>query len=1154
MLLPRFFRNGFLVAVMTVAAGCTMHIDTPAIDPMNPEPVLSEVRKEKLAEIDVGKAAAPLPRVYIPPMDTDVHLPRTGEKTAFGLPVTPELEKLWRAALDKDWQYWEDRLQDAARSLPDTPEARFFLLSLRIQTLIHAGRPDDVFVALKQFRDMEAELFGDNAETLSQYGQVHFWLGQPDTAIGYYTQLLADTGDWWIPGFFYGIPDNTATVTRIAKAMIRSYIGMAGAHVMKRDYKAAVHWGQRGLDRQQHAIGITQHPIFGLVVKADAHLYEGHAWLLTFLGAARVGMTGDLEGNRYILDAAKAWFRQSDYRWGDLVVDSITDYVLYDIGLKQQETARIGVLGHPAPVTDERLGSAIRVRPADLETREDMTLPVPAAHTISLPGAGDINSYNFKVGPALAKFNAAFLAGDFTRALDDLDAARAEAGDDPLRRWHISFTRARTLIAVGRAADAEIELDRTAGLEAAFFGSNLGSRALRAEARMALGDFDAAIRDALQVVEALGDFRAPTLFVFPPQIPQLALMNRAQFRSYLVIANALMFKGDYARARTWAEAAEQLFEESHYAWQHQLYSAYLKLDTDMFYGRGVNMAVIGAAQLQAGATPERAERTFASARAYLDAMGYSAGIAFVEAIRTRALLDSGHPAEAETAASTAAADAARRGLSGILWQLQALQGEALMALDRPVEAEAAYRAAQLGIEAVTGALSTDSARRRFGTGREDVTRALVGLDLRRGDLDAAFADLERGRARAFVDMLARRTVARGRQPELVGRIGDLSASIRRQRIINAAAGTGSAEGVATADRLLAERAALLVELRRRDPEMADVLSVAAPELASVRRALGADDLMLYALPQVDAAAPIRFLAITRRGAAVTEAALSPSELEAALVPFSTDRPLAAADAQRAAATRVTSGLGLDTDARKGVLYIVPTGPLYFVPWGALEVNRPVVMLPTGGWVTRGNPGRPARGAAIVGDPALGGEWAALPGARTEATGIGALYRTEGLYGAGATEAALRKAVGDGVGVLHLATHGLFDARDPLQSAILLSDGTGPAALTAERLFEQPLPAELVVLSACETGVGTSIAGDEFLGLARSFYLGGSRAVMNSLWPVHDKPTRAFMTEFHRQARNRDYGRAWLAARDSLRAQGLPPSVYGAFVLGGAARG
>ena len=109
-------------------------------------------------------------------------------------------------------------------------------------------------------------------------------------------------------------------------------------------------------------------------------------------------------------------------------------------------------------------------------------------------------------------------------------------------------------------------------------------------------------------------------------------------------------------------------------------------------------------------------------------------------------------------------------------------------------------------------------------------------------------------------------------------------------------------------------------------------------------------------------------------------------------------------------------------------------------------------------------------------------------------------------------------------------------------------------LTAAGLYENPLAAKVVVLSACETGVGEAVAGDDYLGFSRSFYLGGAATVINSLWPISEDGTLAFMTTFHAAAENGDYGAAWLKARDRLRADGFPPFVYGAFVLGGALRG
>jgi CHAT domain-containing protein len=181
---------------------------------------------------------------------------------------------------------------------------------------------------------------------------------------------------------------------------------------------------------------------------------------------------------------------------------------------------------------------------------------------------------------------------------------------------------------------------------------------------------------------------------------------------------------------------------------------------------------------------------------------------------------------------------------------------------------------------------------------------------------------------------------------------------------------------------------------------------------------------------------------------------------------------------------------------------------------------------------------------------------ALPGARREAVSISKAYRVTSLIGSEATEAALRSSVERGVDVLHLATHGTFNPYDPMESALFLSDASGLSSdrLTAADLFERPLAAKLVVLSACETGLGRAEAGDDFLGLARSFYLGGAVSVVNSLWPVEDAPTQLYMEAFHERARFGDYAGGWILARDRLRKAGYPPSVYGAFILGGAGRG
>ena len=132
-------------------------------------------------------------------------------------------------------------------------------------------------------------------------------------------------------------------------------------------------------------------------------------------------------------------------------------------------------------------------------------------------------------------------------------------------------------------------------------------------------------------------------------------------------------------------------------------------------------------------------------------------------------------------------------------------------------------------------------------------------------------------------------------------------------------------------------------------------------------------------------------------------------------------------------------------------------------------------------------------------------------------------------------------VGKGTSILHLATHGIYNDLDPLRSAFILTESSKARAVTAADLLMDPLPAQLVVLSACETGLGKTLAGEDLQGLTRSFYLGGSLAVLSSLWPVEDEGASQFMNEFYRQFQNtKPFDQAWLRHGTPFGIQGLLP--------------
>jgi CHAT domain-containing protein len=104
--------------------------------------------------------------------------------------------------------------------------------------------------------------------------------------------------------------------------------------------------------------------------------------------------------------------------------------------------------------------------------------------------------------------------------------------------------------------------------------------------------------------------------------------------------------------------------------------------------------------------------------------------------------------------------------------------------------------------------------------------------------------------------------------------------------------------------------------------------------------------------------------------------------------------------------------------------------------------------------------------------------------------------------------------------VHFATHGFLDSQHPELSGLLLSmyDQQGvpqDGFLRAHEVFNLKLAAELVTLSACQTGLGKEIKGEGLVGLTRGFMYAGAPRVVVSLWSVSDEGTAELMARFYR---------------------------------------
>lgn len=144
----------------------------------------------------------------------------------------------------------------------------------------------------------------------------------------------------------------------------------------------------------------------------------------------------------------------------------------------------------------------------------------------------------------------------------------------------------------------------------------------------------------------------------------------------------------------------------------------------------------------------------------------------------------------------------------------------------------------------------------------------------------------------------------------------------------------------------------------------------------------------------------------------------------------------------------------------------------------------------------------------------------LVAASDEAQNIGQIYKDATI--ALGSKASLPTATSSEVSdyrILHFATHGFFNSFQPELSGVVLSlfDDNGneqEGYLSANHIYNLRLSADLVVLSACQTGLGKDIRGEGILGITRGFMYAGAERVMFTIWSVNDKSTSVLMTKFY----------------------------------------
>jgi len=207
-----------------------------------------------------------------------------------------------------------------------------------------------------------------------------------------------------------------------------------------------------------------------------------------------------------------------------------------------------------------------------------------------------------------------------------------------------------------------------------------------------------------------------------------------------------------------------------------------------------------------------------------------------------------------------------------------------------------------------------------------------------------------------------------------------------------------------------------------------------------------------------------------------------------------------------------------------------------------------------------------RTAEIFGNPEFSTtitntQLAPLPGAEQEAKDVAQIrsaynWSTNTYFTKEATESKIKKI--SNPAIMHIATHGFFrddvDHKDPLHSSGLFlsreQDSRNDGVLTAYEAMNMLLDqTSLVVLAACETGLGTVENGEGVFGLQRAFLVAGTKNVLISLVKINDEAARRFMTLLYTEiSKGVDVQQAFFNARKAYRQQDPNPYNWGAYIL------
>lgn len=969
-------------------------------------------------------------------------------------------------------------------------------------------RAGDYDAALKTFSEAKTvgkKVNGDTAEIDAHIGDVYMFMGDFNKARTQYNQALQTHSSFVFPTSYAGPPskEELSELIRKSNAIVRSRVNLGALSLFEGKLGVAETELKKAEKLTKDILYVGNHPIYGMVYQPDTDVFEGTGFTKTFLGAVYKEKGNTQKAKDYLREGMAA-FEKGDFAFGKSVNNALS-FQFDWLSDSRNAGKKVAAGDYPSAVAE----------------------------------------YQKLIGRYKEK-------GDFRRQLMAIERAGW------LLREMGQYSDALELLAQGA------EIGRQKNGDAAEIDANIGDVYLFAG-------------DRSRALEYFEKSLAPHQGFSMPTGKAVEVPKDGQIYNWMRIAKAIIhaqvnrgtvyyFDKKPNKALQALDEAKQMVDAVLETASHPIRGVFYRADSDLYEGIGFYRAIRGAVFGELKRFDQSAKEFNLALEMFVQAgRPYGALIARALRIQTETLQPNKNFSQSDISRYQGfLVEAEMFGALDLVWRVGYRAGSLLTKNKNYAQAKNFLLKAVDAIEKTRSNIREDTIKQMFSGSVQDVYGALVSLLFDMGEFAQGFDYLERGKARAFLDMLAGRSLKPkvAADPQVISQIANLDNKIEKSaRSLKALKGADKRNAYRQFKNLLKEKSRALEKIKDQSLSYASWMSVATASARKIQSSLPSDAALISYFLE-DSRAII--WTVDRSSVQATLAKNDGKKLAQWAGDYREALASGQTELAKSLGSKLYASLIDPISARlssKQKLIIVPSGALHYLPFAGLRgadgkfliENQTVSVLPNASslFYVEGTIATDKGKILAFGDPERDQE-SRLEFANKEIkVASKSFLKKITLTGESAKESVLKNLSKIDAEVLHFAVHGRFDKRDPLKSALLLAkDSNEDGDLETYEIYGLNLNSNLVVLSACESGIGKLARGDEVQSLNRAFIYAGAGGVIASLWKVSDESTFKLMTYFYQELPKRGPANALRLAQIKLMKEYPSPYHWAAFYLTG----